>query len=406
MLSEATSLEPTALAVRADSLGVSLITADFTWQIWDADVDADCSAWLELWERSPSRNPFAHPQLCRLLAPSGSRLLAATLTDGRGHILYPFCLRQVEADTAAGDGATDRAELHDVVSPYGYGGPVHWDLTDVEESAACFWPLFDAWARLHSVVSEFIRFSLFDDEILPYPGTFRSRQANFVRELDHAPDQMWTGHEFKKVRKNAKRAVREGTSIVFDEQGAFIDDFLEIYIGTMNRRSSSSWYRFDRSFFEEVHRWLAGRFVYVFAQLDGRMVSADLLVLGSDTGYDFLGGTDEGAFSVRPNDLVKVETMRWLHEHGYRRFVIGGGLTPGDTLERYKRGFAPHGEVAFRTGERVLARAEYDRLTTDLFRRQPDAEAATGETGNFFPAYRRPLQRPLPASAPELAEEF
>ncbi len=406
MSSECPSVEgpPDSVGLRAGA--ITAAAPEYTWRIWDADVAADHALWQDLWEHSPSQNPFAHPRLCRLLAPADSRLLAATMSDGRGHVLYPFCLREIEAPARTRSGEDSGfAVLHDIVSPYGYGGPSHWGLIDVDEAAARFWPPFDAWAREHSVVSEFIRFSLFEAEVLPYPGGIRTRQTNFVRALDRAPEEMWAGHEFKKVRKNAKRAVRQGTSIVFDDQGEFIDEFLKLYIGTMERRSSSAWYRFDRSFFEGIQQWLAGRFVYVFARLDGQMVSADLLLLGSDTGYDFLGGTNEDSFSVRPNDLVKVETMRWLHERGFSRFVIGGGLTSGDTLERYKRGFAPHGEVPFRTGERVIAQTHYDTLTADIRRQFSAAGAVWSAPEDFFPAYRRTFVPVDAITTPSFVEE-
>jgi hypothetical protein len=54
---------------------------------------------------------------------------------------------------------------------------------------------------------------------------------------------------------------------------------------------------------------------------------------------------------------------------------LGGGVTPGDGLERFKRGFA-NSELTFHTHEIVCDRGEYDRLSAGI------------DAGGFFPAYR------------------
>lgn len=360
------------------------------WKLLDANVEADRREWVRLWTSSPMQLPFAHPDFCRLLGPSDGRLFAASATDGSGHILYPFFLREIDVSVEFDDSQlrSNTPSPLDISSPYGYGGPLHWGLEDVEASAEQFWDRFDAWARRNRVISEFIRFSLFEGNILPYPGETRTRQANFVRDLDIDPDRMWIGADYKQVRQGARRAQREGVEIFIDDTGAHVDDFIDVYISTMERRESSEWYRFDRSFFDTIHTSLFGRFVYFYAQLNGRVVAASLVLLGADTAYGFLGGTSAEAFSARPFDMIEVDTMRWLHENGFRHYVIGGGLRAGDSLEFYKRKFAPFGEVRFRTGERILCRDDYDRLVEQRRRRCRETGGSLGDD-EFFPAYRR-----------------
>lgn len=363
------------------------------WHIWDAAVEQDRRRWIELWSASPMQHPFAHPELCRLLSPQHGRLMAAHFSDGRGHVLYPYFLRDIPDAVPPG---ADAVAGKDITSPYGYGGPLHWGLEDVDASARLFWAEFDSWARSEGVVSEFVRFSLFSDDVLPYPGPRRTRQTNYVRNVDVPTDELWHGVE-SKVRRNARRALREGVSIIIDERGDHLDDFLRIYLATMERRDSTDWYRFDHAFFTSLHHALPGRFAYVMAQLDGEIVSADLLLLGADTGYYFLGGTEASSFSARPNDLVKVEAMNWLRGTGRSRYVLGGGVQPQDGLERYKRGFAPRGAVAFSTGERVLCPQRYASLVVGARQSFLSSGAVWEETDEFFPAYRRQPPAPAPA---------
>jgi hypothetical protein len=349
------------------------------WRIWNADDAADRRAWVRLWEQSPMQHPFAHPDLCWLLRPHHGRLMAATMTVGSGHILYPFFLRDID----------DAGPLRqDIISPYGYGGPLHWGLDSVEESAAQFWARFGGWADESGVVSEFVRFSLFGDELLPYPGPTRERQTNYVRDLDVPEEELWLGVE-SKVRSNVRRARKEGVRVVVDTRGEHLQDFLRIYHGTMERRDSAAWYRFDADFFSGLHAALPGRYAYVMAEHEGRIVSADLLLLSADSGYYFLGGTDRDSFSARPNDLVKFEAMSWLRHSGRSSYVLGGGVQPKDGLERYKRGFAPRGAVPFTTGERVFAPKAYESLVNSAKQQFATAGVVWEEADGFFPEYRR-----------------
>ncbi len=56
---------------------------------------------------------------------------------------------------------------------------------------------------------------------------------------------------------------------------------------------------------------------------------------------------------------------------------LGGGLSPGDRLEEFKRGFANREEQWFTT-ELICDRQAYGEL------------AGKRDTGEFFPAYRAP----------------
>ena len=279
------------------------------------------------------------------------------LGDG---VLYPFHLRELPGG----------AEGHDIVTPYGYGGAFRTG----EANADAFWAAFDLWAAEHRVVSELVRFSLFRERMLPYPGQREQRLVNVVRDLGADP---WMDFEHK-VRKNVNKARRSGLRVEIDETGARLDDFLRVYQGTLTRREADERYRFPRDFFERIRDGLPGHYVFAHV-LDGdRVVSAELVLLSATTAYSFLGGTDEAAYALRPNDLLKVELFRWAEAAGKRRFVLGGGYEDDDGIFRYKRSFAPHGLVPFEIGMRVLDQDVYDSLTS---------RTGPGET-RFFPAYR------------------
>lgn len=355
------------------------------WKVLWAEAATDREEWIGLWSASAERHPFAHPDVCSLLRAGDGQLAAAVMTAGDGYVLYPFFLREIDAELTAEAGG-DR--MFDIISPYGYGGPLHWGIRDIDAASAQFWRMFDLWADENSVVSEFSRLTLFTETMLPYQGTTRRRQTNYVRDLSVPADDL--GQKVApKVRSNVRRALREGVTTVIDTEGEFVDDFVRIYTETMERRESADWYRFERPFFEGIHAALPGQFAYVYAQHEGRLVSVDLLLFGREDGYYFLGGTEAAAFGVRPNDLVKMESMKWLQAQGRRRYVLGGGVTAEDSLERYKRGFALEGQYDYFTGERILSPGRYEELLEAHRHRLAANGLDFDEASDFFPAYRR-----------------
>lgn len=355
------------------------------WKVLWAEAATDREEWIGLWSASAERHPFAHPDVCSLLRAGGGQLAAAVMTVGDGYVLYPFFLREIDAELTAAAGGE---RMFDIISPYGYGGPLHWGISDIDGASAQFWRMFDLWADENSVVSEFSRLTLFTETMLPYQGTTRRRQTNYVRDLSVPADDL--GQKVApKVRSNVRRALREGVTTVIDTEGEFVDDFVRIYTETMERRDSADWYRFERPFFEGIHAALPGQFAYVYAQHEGRLVSVDLLLFGREDGYYFLGGAEAAAFGVRPNDLVKMESMKWLQAQGRRRYVLGGGVTAEDSLERYKRGFALEGQYDYFTGERILSPGRYEELLEAHRRRLAANGLDFDEASDFFPAYRR-----------------
>jgi hypothetical protein len=354
-------------------------------RILEANDPNDFSDWLAVWDGWIRRDVFAHPAYLRLFALSGdtARCAVWTLDDGN-FVLYPFICRSLPP---ALTGSDKEQKMVDIITPYGYGGPFTWDLEETAAVAHLFWAHFDDWAAGETVVSEFVRFSLFSEDMLPYPGERRESSQNVIRSLDLDEAGMWMDFE-PKVRKNVKKAQRNHVSIEIDTAGTGLEAFLDLYYSTMDRRDADTSYYFPRTFFEAIHRELSGHFAYFHAIHESQVVSTELVLMSAENVYSFLGGTNREAFDVRPNDLLKHEIIRWSQSQEKKRFVLGGGREPDDGIFRYKRSFAPRGVVPFVTGQRVLREDLYEALV-ERRRIQARAEGRIwNEQTSFFPAYR------------------
>jgi len=342
---------------------------------------AGMKTWLDLWKRWPGREVMAHPSYVRLFARDGDRVFCVAARSSTGGVLYPVIVRPISSEPWA----KREPRGCDLTTAYGYGGPFAWNITERETMS--FWSQFDFWARARGAITEFARLSLFPEQILPFHGEILDRGPSVVRSLNLSDDELWADYEGK-VRKNVKRARKEGVEISFDPLGLRLDDFISVYDATMNRREALSQYFFPRSFFESIISDLPGQFVFIHAIAGGKVVSSDIILLSAENAYFYLGGTLAEAYSMRPNDLLQHENFRYCRDRGLKRCILGGGYRPDDGVLRFKRSFAPGGDRPFRLGVKT-----YDRETSArLVERRREWERAQGREWNpvegFFPPYR------------------
>ncbi len=377
-----------ALLLRGDEIPASLrgpgpvsTLSDLAVEFLDASNPRDLAAWIDMWKEWPGREVKAHPAYVRLFARPGDRVVCAAGRLAGGGILYPLIVRPLASEPWADPGS----RKCDLTNAYGYGGPYAWNVSEFESQI--FWGRFDAWARSLGAVTTFSRLSLFPEQMIPFHGELRERGANIVRRLDVTPEELWSDYEGK-VRKNVQRARREGLEVRFDTQGNRVDDFIEIYESTMDRRGALRQYYFPRTFFESIITDLPGQFLFACVMAGDRVVSSEIILISAETAYFFLGGTRAEAFALRPNDLLKHESFLRCRGMGIQRFVLGGGYGADDGLLRYKRSFAPTGERPFHTGVITYDAEEAARLVE----RRREWERGQGREWNpaegFFPGYR------------------
>jgi hypothetical protein len=350
-------------------------------RVLDAGDPRDAADWRELWQDWPDREVMAHPDFVRLFARKGDLVLAATAKTAQGGVLYPFILRPLSEEPWAPADCTG----WDLTTAYGYGGPFAWSVTPDE--ARGFWSRFERWARERKVVTSFARLSVFADQLLPFDGDAPVNGPNIVRSLELSDEDLWNDF-VPKVRQNVRRARSRGCQLQVDAEGSRLDEFLHVYTETMKRRNAASYYYFSRAFFETLIRTLRGQFAFFHVVHGDRVVSSELVLLSRNHAYFFLGGTLADAFELRPNELLQVETFRWCRTAGKKALVLGGGYRGSEGLLKYKKGFAPGGEVPFRIGMKVHDPAAAARLVEERRRWEHAHGRAWEPEPGFFPPYR------------------
>ncbi len=262
--------------------------------------------------------------------------------------------------------AIEREEPLDLVTPYGYGGPIGGD-------AAAFWPAYEAWCGERGVVSTFIRF---------HPLYENHRRAP-IRVESLAPTVGWRlGAEdllagiHWKHRNNVRKAEAAGVAVRAEEG---LGDFVPLYEKTMRRAGASPFYFFAGAYWQALER--LGDGLVRFDALVGDELVASALCLASPPWLHYhLGGTAEAGRATGATTFLLLEAARWARERGYERFHLGGGIGgQQDSLHHFKSRFDPEGLLELAIGKAVHDEDAYREL----------AGPGAGLDG-FFPAYRAP----------------
>ena len=274
------------------------------------------------------------------------------------------------------EGKIEKNAYFDLISPYGYGG--FWGVV---EDYAALQNSYNQYCIDNNYICEFVRFELFSEYNKHYDGEVESRTHNVVRSLTMPMEELWM--DFKqKVRKNVKRANSLNLQVIFDNTGEYLQEFLKIYYGTMERNDADKQFYFSKEFFMEINK-MKDNIMYVHVALPNeegkvKIISTELVLYGAKNGYSYLGGTSRDYFEYRPNDLLKYEIIKWAKEKGLENFVLGGGYGGDDGIFQYKTALAPNGIVDFYIGRKIFDKELYNRF----------CQIRGIEQSSFFPAYR------------------
>lgn len=266
--------------------------------------------------------------------------------------LVPLIVREIEGSTMA-----------DAVSPYGYPGATIEGEGEGEGAG-------DAevdWSP-SGLVSVFAR-----ERVAGPPWLAEPVERSAVLVHDPASPRRIRTRLAEQIRSNE----RDGWSVeaISGPGSAAVDRdaFAAVYAETMRRAEAAERYFFEREYFDAIlsfeRSWL------LLARRDGRVGAAAIAGVSDAILHYYLGGTADAARAASPFKNV-VAAMLDLTDALALKLNLGGGVSPGDGLEQFKRGFA-NSELAFRTHELVCDPGEYERLA-----------AGVESAGGYFPAYR------------------
>ena len=264
-----------------------------------------------------------------------------------GELVAPLVVSEIE-------GTGER----DAISPYGYPG-----LTGSIESLAPAAIDFSATG----LVSVFVRHALGPS---PLAG---ATERNVVQIADPALPPKSRPSDRRQVRRNLEAGyvldLVPGAETTPGQRAGFLD----VYEQTMRRTEAARHYFFAPAYFDRVleaeRTWLA-----LATAADGSLAAASIAAVSDGYLHYYLSGSADSHLREAPMKTVVTRLVEHATELGLP-LNLGGGISPGDALEEFKRGFANRSQP-WLTSELVCDADAYARLSGGR------------EAGGFFPAYR------------------
>jgi hypothetical protein len=288
------------------------------------------------------------------------------IDTGDAALLAPLIVREIPG----GQGI-------DATSPYGYPGLTHSPdrgrglgrISDQTSTA----PVLDPEAIDFSstgLVSVFLRHTLAPSPLAD------AAERNVVQIADPELPPKSRSSDRNQINKN--RRVGYAVELVPGRETSAGQraGFHVAYEQTMRRADAAERYFFGTDYFDRIldsdRAWLA----LAHAPQGAEVAAASVTVRSDGFLHYYLSGSADAYLRDSPMKNVLAALVELSAEQGLP-LNLGGGLSRGDRLEEFKRGFANR-EQPWYTSAIVCDRAAYDRL------------APGHQSGGFFPAYRAP----------------
>lgn len=263
----------------------------------------------------------------------------------------------------------------DFATPYGYGG---W-LTEGENSRKLF-EEYEKWCRKNGIISEFVRFHpvvknhCFAEDF--YNLILLGKTV--VMDLS-SKETIWTNITSKN-RNMIRKAEKNGIKIYNGHYPEIYGIFRTIYDGTMKKDHANEYYYFEDRFYESVLVDLPENAQVFYAELEGQIIAASIMLLANGKMNYHLSGSVEKFSHLAPGNLLLYKAALWGCENGYKTLHLGGGLgCAEDNLFKFKKAFCRTGNyTSFYIGEKIFDTEKYEELVS---RREESC-------CSYFPRYR------------------
>jgi hypothetical protein len=251
----------------------------------------------------------------------------------------------------------------DAISPYGYPGLVptasSCDTASLDPEAIDF--------SATGLVSVFLRHRLGPP---PLTGTTK---RNIVQIADPALPPKSRPADRRQIRRNLEAGYELELVPGAETSPAQRAGFLDLYEQTMRRAGASEHYFFGTAYFDRIleaeRTWLA-----LAHAPGGELAAASIVAVSDGFLHYYLSGSADSHLQDSPMKNVVARLVEHSSELGLP-LNLGGGLSPNDALEEFKRGFANRQEP-WHTSELICDAAKYAQLSTG------------SESAGFFPSYR------------------
>ena len=297
-----------------------------------------------------------------------------------GKVYYLFLLRKICIPNDTG--------YYDITTPFGYGGPlfIEYKEEDLSKLILSFKKEFGKYCLNNNIITEFVRFHPLIKNHLQmdlYMNISNIRDTAYIK-LD-SPEEIWNNLK-STCRNRIRKAEKHNIEIQLDNSYKSLDNFINLYISTMEINNAKQYYFFDKEFFYNTFKLLKNN-VFLFNSIyEGKTISSAMIMKYGDYIHYHFGGSDHLYTNLAPNNLLFYKIALWGQEKGCKYFHLGGGTTGNDDpIFHFKKTFSKDGITNFFIGKKIHNESIYNDIVNEwkIYNNISDTDEI-----NFFPIYR------------------
>lgn len=296
-----------------------------------------------------------------------------------------FCYVVMQSDIADCEsfaGGLEKGRFYDWETPYGYGGP----LTDTpisHDAQRCFLKELSEYCSGNNIVSQFVRFHPL---LRNYGGLEELFELRCLRDtifIDTSDRDVILQNMDSKNRNMVRKAIKNGVSIVRTDISD-IDSFISMYNETMLKNGAGEYYTFGQEYFDYL-RNMQDNICIFYAVYQDRRISGAIIYYNDRYMHYHLSGSRTAFRQYAAGNLLLYEAACQAADSGIRKFHLGGGMRPDDSLFGFKKQFNRQGRSPFVVGRTIFDKEAYE----NLLQIRCSIDAGFDKNNDFMIQYRR-----------------
>ncbi|WML45819.1 GNAT family N-acetyltransferase [Neobacillus sp. PS3-40] len=305
------------------------------------------------------------------------KLYASYFEENGTKIFYPFIKRKVPFV---------EDETYDIVTPYGYGGPL---INGESKYLEHFYQVFSEYCRLNNIITETIRFHpLYRN----YEWCEKVMDVEYIRQTT-AVDLTLALAEIRNKytsmnKRNIKKALKNNlTCFVAENNKENIKIFMDLYKETMDRNNATDFYYFDEIYFlEQVKDTAFSNTFLLFTKVNNEIIAGVMVIWGQDFAHYHLGASKTKYLDLKPNNVLFDFMIEFCKSKGLKNLHLGGGYQENDGLFKFKTSFTNNNNFKYFIGKRIYDSKKYNKIIEFLRNYYEINES-------YFPIYRSQIQK-------------
>lgn len=322
-------------------------------------------------------------KLSAFLEEEGSVVIPYKYKDENGEIYNLIIKRPINIEV-------DGEKYFDLITPYGYGGPIILNINNTIEKAKekllnNFEKDFEKFCLENKIVTEFVRFHPILNNALDFTKIYNPKfiQHTIATSCDEGnPCEL----EFSKsARKTIRRSMNEEIDYEIILAPDNIDIFKEIYYDTMKRNDAKDFYYFSSEYFDYILNKFKENLLIINVKLNEKnlvIASGLYFIYNNQFIHAHISGTRSDYLKYSPAYVLKQVLAEWAYENKYKYIHYGGGTSPDpeDSLFLFKKKFTKKEPFDYYISKKIFNKEIYDKLI----------EITGTKNSKFFPEYRDP----------------